>query len=65
MVWYVTMIPRFVKDLLFGWKAGRSQRKGRAWNVAPLALRSNIWREKNMRAFERVEICFDQLSSSP
>ncbi|KAF3632043.1 hypothetical protein FXO38_26312 [Capsicum annuum] len=43
---------RTVKEMLSCWKAGRSRRKCRAWNVVPLALMWIVWGERNRRAFE-------------
>lgn len=35
-----------------------------AWTIAPLAILWDIWREKNKRAFEGVEMSFIPLISS-
>ena len=46
------LIPRSVKDLLFGWRNWFGKHHSDIWNLAPLCLMWTVWLERNNRTFE-------------
>lgn len=64
MVCVTWVLPRSVKELMLSWENGARRRRYNSWNVTPLALMWVIWKERNKKVFEGVEISFTQLRSS-
>ena len=55
------VIPRNVKELLFGWHNWFGKHHYDIWNLAPLCLMWIVWLERNSRTFEDVMCSTDQL----
>jgi hypothetical protein len=55
------VIPRSVKDLLFGWRNWFGKHHSDIWNLAPLCLMWIVWLECNSRTFEDALCSTDQL----
>ena len=55
------VIPRSVKDLLFGWRNWFGKHHSDIWNLAPLCLMWTVWLERNSRTFEDAVCSTDQL----
>ena len=55
------VIPRSVKDLLFGWRNWFGKHHSDIWNLAPLCLMWTVWLERNSRTFEDAGCSTDQL----
>lgn len=58
------VMPRTMKEILFSWAHRSRRRRCRACEVAPLSLLWTIWRERNRRAFDRIEKIFVHLRNS-
>ena len=50
------VLPRSVADTLFGWWNWLGKHSSSVWNLAPLCLMWCLWRERNWRTFEDMEI---------
>ena len=55
------VMPRNVKELLFGWRNWFGKHHSDIWNLAPLCLMWIVWLELNSRIFEDVSCSTDQL----
>ena len=55
------VMPRNVKDLLFGWRNWFGKHHSDIWNLAPLCLMWTLWLERNSRIFEDILCSTDQI----
>ena len=55
------VVPRSVKDLVFGWCNWFGKHHSDIWNLAPLCLMWIVWLERNSRIFEDTQCSIDQL----
>jgi hypothetical protein len=68
-LWYAVLrsfgvywvFPKRIMDLLFGWYNGCGKHVSAIWNLVPLCLMWTIWRERNRRIFEDVELSTTKL----
>ena len=63
-LWYAVLrsfgvcwvFPNRIVDLLFGWYNSCGKHVSAVWNLVPLCLMWTVWRERNRRTFEDVEL---------
>ena len=56
------MIQAFIRETLLGWQGlfiGRKRKK--VWSATPLCLFQTIWKERNRRSFENMELSVQRL----
>ncbi len=52
-----------VLDLLFGWWNWLGKQGSDIWNLVPLCLMWTVWKERNRRTFENMELSRDALAN--
>ena len=50
------VFPKRIVDLLFGWYNSWGNQVSAIWNLVPLCLMWIVWRERNQRTFEDMEL---------
>ena len=62
MVW---VLHNSIQATLLSWHSRSvGKRRKKTWNVAPLCLLCTIWKERNKRAFENVELSNQEVKFS-
>lgn len=49
-------MPRSVEELLLSWSLYKRKRRNSFWETAPAAVAWTVWKERNFRAFENIEM---------
>jgi hypothetical protein len=56
-------MPGTVSDLLYGWWNWLGKQGSDIWNLVPLYLMWTVWKERNRRTFENMELTRDALAN--